>query len=208
MSRRRIVFNILYFSILGLLLTECDRAPNDKSGKYCSYSKYENLDTSNLIRTEIIFKVIYEEWESDSILFVYHYTDTVINANEIKNEHSIFQTLERQDKKFKYGYNLNFSSSGLLGQYNLIEVISKKTGDYYIDSIYIFRYNPEVNEDDMNSVVFYSHNYGIIADYSLSWNNLLLLDSIYNKENVQLYELTDFFIKDSLLNHYIMNESK
>jgi hypothetical protein len=91
---KMLYFFTICFLICGLLSIKCSKKKTHESKRYCSYLKYESCGEGELNQSEIIFRILYEEWESDSILFVHYYNDTVLNNNLIFNERQLFKDLD------------------------------------------------------------------------------------------------------------------
>lgn len=190
----------MWFFIGGFLVVNCSKKDDPESKRYCSYLKYESNGGRELSQSETILRIIYENWESDSVLFVHYYNDTVLDKNSRFNEWELFNDLDNKRKWSKYGHKLNFKiMTKNQGQYNLQKLKWFNIGNLDSIPVYIFDYYPEKDEYDMDNYVLYNPDYGIMAEYSPIWNNLILLDSIFNNgEYPPLLDVPKKIINDSI----------
>ncbi len=176
---------ILFFLIIYIFLSASCNKQNSEVKRYCLYNKYRNYHFGNSEIVEVIYFIQYEEWEKDSILNVYSYNDSVMNKILPINTSQLFNELIKKEKSQKLIYSLNFNTkSKIRGVHNLKQIKWFANIEQKRFPIYYFEYYPEMKEDDGNSNIYYNPNFGIIAEYSPVWDNLVLIDSIFSKKNI------------------------
>lgn len=188
--------SIFYMLIILLSSISCNEEKEMFTTRYSLFYKYEDFSYNDSLISEVVLRVIYEKWKDDSVLFITYNSAIYENPEKIYGM-KLFQMIDTTESLSYFGYTLNFSKSGKEGgSYNLNKFgWLKMTSDSI--PIYVFEYYPEQTEYDADGYVYYSPKYGILAEYSPVWDNLILLDSIFSQNEYLLNNIPKVLVMDS-----------
>lgn len=172
--------------------------PIYRYSKFNQFNKFHIFHKNDPTLSKVFLCKSYENWEGDSTLIIYeNFLEIYPPVKSVKKE-----TFNELDDTNRYFYNptkLNFIPGvDKKGYFNLKKIIYLDNNINDSIPISILEYNSYKDQYDMDRCIYYSPDYGIIALYSINWDNLALLDSLYNSDII-LDSIPQKLVSDSLI---------